>query len=555
MIQVAFAGHNRPHDLGRHKPVTEALDGAFALLKQAGVHEARLLTGLATGADELAAAAWKRAGLGPIHAVFPFLDEPAELAGPGKLAESATWLDGAATQAEGRNPHLKQTRMIVETADLVIVVWTGEKARGAGGTADAVLRALELGLPVLWIRPSEPHPLRLIRPDALPSDFHFPEFQEALQNGGIPHVEIADADTLRRVLGLEQAPHESLTSEVSGWRVALDNWLHHWLWKTYSKFRKAVGGSVSGIVKPLPVPTDLAQQPGFIAMEAAYLKADHLANRLSAVHRSEQLLLILAMIAAAVVGSAWAVWPEAKLLGVWIELALAVAAVLVWANAQDAHQHERWSEERYLAEQLRLDRAGWALGVSLVSAGAAPVAHQEADPGRDIRRAAGVAIGKYDPDRVQRWGRWSTSELIDGQASYHRANSVRDSRIAHRIHTVEDISFLLLFAMFAAYVALHLVLPHDYHLPRWISGIVSMTGTVVPALAAASMALEAKLEFKEQSERSQRIAGALDELAAKLGPEPSFDELQHAARAAMKLHIAEASHWREGTSRRRLFRP
>jgi hypothetical protein len=120
MIQVAFAGHNRPHDLGRHKPVIEGLDAAFALLKQAGVHEARLLTGLATGADELAVAAWKRSGLGPIHAVFPFLDEPGDIVGPGKLAETATWLDGAAAQAQGRNPHLKQTRMIVETADLVI---------------------------------------------------------------------------------------------------------------------------------------------------------------------------------------------------------------------------------------------------------------------------------------------------------------------------------------------------------------------------------------------------------------------------------------------------
>jgi hypothetical protein len=74
-------------------------------------------------------------------------------------------------------------------------------------------------------------------------------------------------------------------------------------------------------------------------------------------------------------------------------------------------------------------------------------------------------------------------------------------------------------------------------------------------MAAASMALEAKLEFGEQSQRSRRIAQALDRLAKRLGPSPGFDELQNTARAAMRLHLAEASHWKEGVGRRQLFRP
>jgi hypothetical protein len=82
-----------------------------------------------------------------------------------------------------------------------------------------------------------------------------------------------------------------------------------------------------------------------------------------------------------------------------------------------------------------------------------------------------------------------------------------------------------------------------------------MGGTVVPALAAATMALEAKLEFGEQSQRSKRISHALDRLNRRLGPSPNFDDLQNTARAAMRLHIAEASHWKEGVGRRQLFRP
>ena len=557
MIQVAFAGHNRPHDLGRHGPVIAGLDAAFSMLREAGVAQARLLTGLATGADELAAAAWKRSDLGPVHAVFPFLEEPHQPPiGPAGLAGSATWLDGQASEAEGRNPHLKQTRLIVETADLVVVVWNGEPARGAGGTADAVLSALELGLPVLWIKPSDKR-LRLIRPEMLPSDFHFPEFREALEKENLRHLEVASPDNLREVLGLElpakAAP--AAADKRSARRDRVDEWLHAWLWRTHRNFRVLVGGKVEGVDPGPDTPPDLAGQPGFEILSAAYSDADRSANRLSAVHRSEQLLLILTMIAAATVGSIPDIVPSFKLWAVVFELFLGVAALMVWASASDARQHEQWGLQRYLAEQLRLERAGWALGVSLASVGLAPGSPRELDVAREARREAGLPHGRYRPERVQAWGHWAMSELVQGQSAYHRAIGAREGRIAHRIHFAEDVSFLALFVLFCGYLALQFALPHGVHAPNWISGVVSMASVVVPAMGAASMALEAKLEFGEQAQRSKRIAAALDDLASRLGPAPGLDELQHAARAAMRLHIAESSHWREGVSRRQLFRP
>src|SRR3569623_1479781 len=101
-IQVAFAGHNRPEDLGDAKVVRDGIDIAQC-------------------------------------------PKP-----PEKVGNAVTRLDGLAAEAEGRNPHLQQTRMIVEASDIVVVVWTGAAAKGAGGTADAVLYALELARPVLW---------------------------------------------------------------------------------------------------------------------------------------------------------------------------------------------------------------------------------------------------------------------------------------------------------------------------------------------------------------------------------------------------------------------
>jgi len=298
MIQVAFAGHNRPHDLGRHGPVIAGLDAALAMIKEAGVHEARLLTGLADGADELAAAAWRRAGLGPVHAVFPFLqDQHSGGVGPVGAAESATWLDGASSEAQGRNPHLKQTRLIVETADLVIVVWTGDAARGAGGTADAVLSALEIGLPVLWIKPSDYKHLRLIRPEKLPSDFHFPEFREALEQERLRHMEFATPDNLRAVLGLDAEhhddeghhehdhhPHAHAKAKpdkppkppAGKMRQHMDNWLHGWLWRTHRVFRLLLGGKVEVVDEGPETPADLKEQPGFKLLSEAYVHADQI---------------------------------------------------------------------------------------------------------------------------------------------------------------------------------------------------------------------------------------------------------------------------------------
>lgn len=556
LIQIAFAGHNRPYDLGAHGPVTRDLESAFRMLGEAGRIRARLVSGLASGADKLAAAAWKRAGMGPAHAIYPFLNEGQDGAvGPSGLAQTATWLDGKASEKAGRNPHLEQTRWLIAAADLLVVVWTGEHARGAGGTADAVRLALDRGVPVLWISPRDRGRLRLIRAPLAEQSFDFAEFHDALHAGLSTHVEPATVEGLRSALALEEA--EADEDDERAEPSAFDEWLHTWLWKTYAVFRKALGGTHNGGGSPPPdVPEDLAKQQGFKLLTEAYYAADRRANRLSAVHRSEQLLLLAGMVTAAVVGSLPALWPGLKLAAVFTELALGVAALMVWQSAAKARQHERWTETRRLAEQLRFERAAWATGVALVPPRASAAAREHGQSGRNVLREAGVPEGKFEQDRVARWGAWAMGELVGGQAAYHRSLSVRDGRISHRLHILEDSSFLFFLVVLTSF-ALGYTISNamGHHLPKWMSGVVMMCSTIVPSLGAATMALEAKLEFREQSDRSRRIASRLDEMSARLGENPSSDEIQTAARAAMRLLVAEADQWREGAGRRRLFRP
>ena len=554
-IQVAFAGHNRPEDLGDASVVRDGLDQALAQLREAGFDHGRLFCGLAAGADTLAVEQWRRHGLGPVHLVLPFLDDTQCPEPPEAVGDLVTRLDGAAAEAEGRNPHLQQTRLIVEAADIVVVVWNGTAAKGAGGTADAVLYALELARPVLWINPAQGGRVRLIQPEPLPIDFHFLEFLEGLAGPNLPpHLVDPTPEALREAVGVTTARHAHGEHEDAKSAHLLDSFLHRYAWRTYAFFRRFVGGKVPGPPAPeVETPASLKVQPGFVILTRAYHRWDRVANRLSAVHRSEQLLLVLAMIAAALVGSAWAIWPGFKLTAVWIEMLLSVGALLVWASASDTQQHERWSQARFLAEQLRVARAGWALGLSIDCAdpGAPPDRFREE---RDVRRAAGLPAGDFDAERVSEWGGWAMNELIQGQAAYHHGSGLRDGRIAHRIHQLEDASFICLFVVFAGYLGVHFT-PFGARLPHWSAGVVSLVGATMPAIGASTMALDAKLEFQEQSARSRAIARTLEALAEALGGRPTFDGMRHAARVAMRLHMAEANHWREGSNRRRLFRP
>ena len=81
-LQIAFAGHARPGDLGDGADIERKLAEVLKRLRQAGLKNARLLTGLAVGPDKIAAELWRRSGMGPVHAVLPFLNEGGDDVGP-----------------------------------------------------------------------------------------------------------------------------------------------------------------------------------------------------------------------------------------------------------------------------------------------------------------------------------------------------------------------------------------------------------------------------------------------------------------------------------------
>lgn len=552
--QVAFAGHNRPGDLGDVAAVRTGLDTAFERLKAAGLVQGRLLTGLAPGADTVAAEAWRAAGLGPIHAVNPFLDDPAQDPPPTQ-ADSATWLDGAAAQQHGRNAHLAQTRWLIGAADLLVAVWTGRQARGAGGTADAVRLALEHGIPVLWVVPKDPHPPRLIRPEYLDEDFGFLEVVEELAFNRPPLVREATPERLRAALsdlglGERSAAAGEDAAALDGGGARRKRGVA-WLWRTYSVFRRVLGGKAAPF-EARPPPDDLAAQEGFARLSRALDVADEQASRLGAVHRSHQVILLGVAILAALAGSASALWPGAKLAMVAVELILAIGALLVWLDSERGERHRRWGDARRLAEDFRLERAAWALGISTTAHGVHVPGNR---PTRQVRRLTGPPHGAFDAARVAAWGDWVIEELITGQVAYHREQATINGRISHRVHQLENVSFGLLLLVMVSYLAAAAALAGSGRdPPDWLAGLMLMAGAVVPAIGAAGLALEATLALGEQARRSQVLSAQLASLTTDLEPAPVLERRQAIAKAAIRLLRVQEDHWTEDAARRRLVR-
>lgn len=551
-LQVAFAGHSRPGDLGNLEALEAKVEQALHRLRAAGIKHARLMTGLAEGADKMVAEAWRRRDMGPTHAVLPFLDEAEELVGPGAVAQTATWLDGEQAHEIGCSPHLVQTRWMLSHAELLIVVWNGLEGRGAGGTADAVRLALDAGVPILWINPREPE-LNIIRRPPLHDPVSFLELHETLQAGRGSIVAHADVETIREAL--ELARPQSTEIEVRG-HSGFENWLHRWLWRSFWVFQRMAGGRLPPAKRPaIPPPADLAAQPGFIAIGEAFAVADAHAGRLAAIHRSEQILLLGAAVAAATLGALPYFNYALKVPAIVAELILAIAAFGVWRVSDRARWHEKWTGARRLAEHLRLAQVGWALGVATGRAGSAALQQEHRRLGRAILRQAQPAHGRYDPRRIAAWASWGVHELVNGQADYHRREGHRNHLIAKRIQLVENGSFAILVLVLAtAAIAAAVAASMGHHAPGWATSMAGAVGVIAPAIGAAAMALEAKLQFEEQAERSSAVAARLETLADALPSDLTLEAAQGAIRASAELLVAEADQWQEGGGRRRLFR-
>lgn len=121
--------------------------------------ELRLHTGLASGADQIAAVSARSSGFS-VRALLPFeadeyrndfaqgeeLDEFERALGD---ADEVVALPGSRSDSDGAYVLVGQS--LIEAADVLVAIWDGEEGRGPGGTAHVVELALQSSVPVIHI--------------------------------------------------------------------------------------------------------------------------------------------------------------------------------------------------------------------------------------------------------------------------------------------------------------------------------------------------------------------------------------------------------------------
>jgi hypothetical protein len=303
--------------------------------------------------------------------------------------------------------------------------------------------------------------------------------------------------------------------------------------------------------------------PGFQVIDAAFQEADLRANRLSAIHRSQQLSLIVVAVLAVLIGALPILAPEGAvayrthLVAAGGELVLALFAFTISHLAAQARRHRRWSDARRLAERLRATRALWPLGADIADVAPGQPQTWTEWRARAVLRAAGPPSGWLDGPGFRGRVQWAASEMIGGQIRYHHKEQFLDHGIERRIRRTEEAAFVFLIFTLALYLVTAGVLwLARLSMPPVASGLVAVISATSPAVAAACLGLEATNAFGELALRSGRLLAEYRKRAAELA-DPKGAALHHAQdvlRSAGELLVEDADSWRDRLESRRIVR-
>jgi hypothetical protein len=600
-VTVGFTGHRTLEDPAAARRQIDAalaeIGRAFALvaasplvLAYRGALTLRLLVGAAPGADQIIAEAWRAAALGEIHFIYPFrepggddaftddpgLGDPATRVTPAPEFEPWTGIDAAGLGLVETQSHAEVGRWIVRQADLLVCWWDGAPGRGVGGTHETIRRALERGLPVVWLAPGD-LPNRLIDPDRSQPQADAAEAIAELASIAEPLSAAALAAQLAPALTPPGAgPHDP---EVAA-RIDYDAHdplarrpgpvgrlrilANHTLWRAFSLFQRLAGrpGPLAAPAHAEPPPAAIVAQPGFARLSAAAEEATTRADLLSSIHRSEQLLLILIAIAAVFFGALPTLVESTPTLNfhavsAGIEFCLGLVAFTVAAAARRAHRHRRWSDARRLAERLRGVLATWPLGFDIADAHAGPPQTWTEWRARALLRAAGPPRGWITRARFEATGRWAAAELLDSQVAYHARQHRMAKTIEHTMQGIENGAFGLLMATLASYLGFSLLAPSlHWEAPHWFGGVVTLVSAVSPAVGAGCIALEATNGFGELALHSARLKDEFEALRGRVpGDTPlAYHPFQALIRRGAELLVEDADAWRDRLLRRKLVR-
>lgn len=503
------------------------------------------VTSLAKGADRIVADAVLARPSGSLQAVLPMPAHAyrADFTDADDLAEfdrllardpvptltldtdPATEIDPAAARNEA---YLQAGRRVVDSCEIMIVIWDGQPTRGRGGTGDIVRYAMDRGRVTLWIdatNPSaEPRLLRW-RHDASHSQAGAAS-DPASCAMPIPQIARAISIDFHQL----SAFNRDGGFRMGKWSASVDRHA-----RELSNAAQAAG-----------LPADRLQ-PVLEHLLPHYARADQLANLYHGLYvRGAIGLYALSATAVSVAAVQALLLPHHTWL-ICFEIAAMLLAVILLRIGRTEAWHEKWLQDRYVAERIRSAMFTRVAGTSLGGFdGAKP---QDALP---FYRGRGGWLTDI-PDRlelncpmpprtsadmpaVQRFvvGAW-----LRDQSSWHRRNAHRRHIKAGRGHRIGQ--FLFCGTLVAA--TLHLMGVGYDGQGDHLAHVITVLSVLLPAWGAAVHAISSMLDHHRLGHRSEQMADLLEGIAQAVENAPSAAVVEAEVRRAAVAMSAENHEW------------
>lgn len=501
-------------------------ESVFGLFDAEGQKEMRKLrktpirfsihTCLAEGADRaVAKAVCTTTEDGWLHAVLPFEAKPYEETFDDEATNpefrellardpSPRIVAPTPTTADERHAaYFAAGKVIVDVCDVMIAVWDGEAAGGAGGTAEVVAYARSIQRPLL-----------IIRTDGTP---HI----EVERGAGLTCIGLREQDDLNRealdpgyVEGA-RAEHygsvENLASLASEGTIAV---MERHLWPFYTR-----ASTISKRCK---------REYQWVGTGVYILSA----------------LAVLSVLLGVFIGA----------LHLWAFVVEVVLLVLIFLSINYAHRnrlHQRWLQHRYLTERCRvlvylflfeqrptIDRPmaglngkvndGWVTRVYNELVGTL----ERAAPSRSLP----------DPSTwIKDAKKTLRARLVNGQINYHGKKREDNERSSHRMELYGRIAF---FAALVVAVS-HIVLGYAMHAPEagpW-GNVLAVLAVMLPVSAAAFEGVRRQREFGRLARVNARMVAELKGLDKELGAVDSEEKLKQVLVKIDRSLSRESAEW------------
>lgn len=481
-------------------------------------------------------------------------------------AESVQILDGTPGVVLDAAAYAAVGRTVLRHTDVLIAVWDGAPAAGAGGTGDVVTQARLWQLPVVRIDPKYPDKWTFEpNTDAVGRQ----ELDAVIQEMLHPPVEHARTELLSPFQQyLATRPRwgiggyfASLMRLVAGdWppirlvilgHASIDRARNEWqaLWATVDP----------ALVQPLNQ-----------GLEEPYVWAEGLGNQYSTLNRdassSPYALAPLAVLLALV--AHWWNTSTASIIPIVVACVEAVVLgniVVRYVRAVNWQYHERWIDYRSLAEEFRQLAFLWPIGRPLPAVQFTGETEGEAARFawvgwyvRAVARDLGLCPGIWTPERLTSLRRVLLERFIGYQREYHSRTMKRFDRVHAQLHNATLWIFLIAVGVALAHVlifdrhSLLAIWTHDEQPPMintQLWGVIIRTGAVLaillPALGAAAHGFLNQGDFWNLARRSERMCVHLDPLAVEMAHAPAtVEDLGIVAEKAADVMRDEIVYWR-----------